>query len=85
MTPSMPHSLDRRQLLRQGAIFIGAGGALSLLDAARAGAQPSPIQLGRPAPKLPLKPNFPTDPPSALPTAVQPVLDGAMRAAIGIA
>ena len=87
MTSSMPHSLGRRQLLRHGAIIIGAGGALSLLGEARAGAQPSPIQLGEPTNGLEFQPDFPTSPVDALPEPVRSHnnLKKAMRAAIDVA
>ncbi|MER7772304.1 deaminase [Kitasatospora sp. NPDC096140] len=85
MTTSMPHSLDRRQALRQGAIVIGAVGALSLLGEARADAQDSPIQQCTPPTKLPLQPEFPTSPPDALPEPVRRNLETAMRAAIDVA
>lgn len=85
MTRPMPHSLGRRQLLRQGAIFLGAGGAMSLLGEARAGADPSPIRHSRPPTKLEFHPDFPTSPRDALPEAVRNNLEKAMHDAIAVA
>jgi tRNA(Arg) A34 adenosine deaminase TadA len=85
MTTSMPRSLGRRRVLRQGAISIGAGGAMSLLGEARAGAQPSSSPHSKPSAGLPLHPDFPTSPRSALPRPVRENLDAAMRRAIEVA
>ena len=82
---AMPHSLGRRQLLRQGAISIGAGGAMSLLGETHAGAQPSSIQRCRPPTELEFHPDFPTSPRHALPKPVREHLDQAMRRAIAVA
>ncbi|WP_160311144.1 nucleoside deaminase [Streptacidiphilus anmyonensis] len=84
MTTSMPHSVDRRQALRQGAFFIASVGALSLSGEARAEAQASPIQQCTPPTRLPLQPEFPTSPPDALPEPVRRNLETAMRAAIKV-
>jgi tRNA(Arg) A34 adenosine deaminase TadA len=75
-------SVGRRQVLRQGAISVGAGGAMALLGQASAGAQPAS---GLHCSKLPLHPDFPTSPRSALPKPVREVLDRAMRRAIKVA
>jgi tRNA(Arg) A34 adenosine deaminase TadA len=73
---SMTTSPSRRQLLRQGAIFIGAGGALSLLDAGtEASASPEATIAERPR----------TSPRSALPKPVRDNLNRAMRRAIAVA
>ena len=64
-------------MLRQGAICVGAGGAVSFLGQARAGAQPSLIRYC--GPQLPLHPDFPTSPRGALPEPVRENLDAAMR------
>ncbi|MEY9887831.1 tRNA(Arg) A34 adenosine deaminase TadA [Catenulispora sp. MAP12-49] len=87
MTTSMPHSLDRRQLVRRGAIFLGAAGALSLLGNARADAQSSLVRDDEPPTKLPLQPEFPTSPVDALPEPVRRNnnLERAMCAAIDVA
>lgn len=87
MTESMPSSLDRRQSLRRGAMFLGAAGALSLLGEARADAHSSPSWHGGPHMKLPLQPEFPTSPVDALPEPVRRNhnLERAMWAAIDVA
>lgn len=84
MTESMPYSLDRRQSLRRGAMFLGAAGALSLLGEARADAHSSPFWHSGPPTRLPLQPEFPTSPVDALPEPVRRNLKTAMRAAIQV-
>jgi tRNA(Arg) A34 adenosine deaminase TadA len=81
----MPRSLGRRQLLRQGAISVGAGGAITALGDASAGARPSPARDGGSPATLPLRPDFPTSPRGALPRPVREHLDEAMRRAIEVA